>query len=220
MSVTNNRPKKGDCEACDKVDVMLYLEFGNIWMCADCRAEQQAIATSNSKAVIEASRKVDTQIELKQDVFNAATVSFVELQAAITANDEIPANRKDYALMEEVAARIDKLSKVIFEEEAALVAKRNERHALLINAQVVAAKLHISEREKFKQYDVNYKPVTKPVVKSPSKTPKAKWNKAEVVAACNKYPGVPMAQVQSLIVARNMNPEDAAKHMAGLLGLL
>ena len=210
---------KGDCECCTRTDVMLRLsKTGNMMQCEVCREADEATRTINAKNVVEFSRKIDTQIELKQDVFNAATVSFVELQSAIDNNSEIPADKKSYALMQEVAARIDKLSSVIFADEQALVAKRNERHALLVNAQNVAARLHAVEREKFKQYDVNYKPVTPKSVK-PKTVNKKSFDKTAVFEAAKKY-NVPAAQVQSVVTSRNMSPEDAAKHMAQLLGLI
>lgn len=214
--------KKGECESCsmgsDK-PIDLTLEFGNIWLCAECQEKEKATIADNAKNVIAFSKKVDTEIVLKADIYKATTVSFVELQAAIENNPEIPAHRKTYELMTQIAERIDKLSKVIFEEEAALVEKRNERHALLVNAQNVAARLHEKEREKFKQYDVNYKPAA---VKKPTtiKPKKPTFNKAELIEACNKYPGVPMSQVQSIVVSRRMSPMDAAKHMAEILGLI
>lgn len=214
--------RKGECESCsmgsDK-PIDLTLEFGNIWLCAGCQAKEAETIKDNAKHVVELSQKIDTNITLKADIYNAATVSFVELQAAIQANTEIPEHKKSYELMAAIAARINNLSKVIFEDEAALIQKKNERHALLVNAQNVAARLHESERNKFKQYDVNYKPaaVKKPIS---TKIPKAKFNKAELVTACNKYPGVPMSQVQAIVVSRGMNPEAAAKHMAELMGLI
>lgn len=226
MNLTNRKTElKGDCEACERVDMKLTLVTpGNILMCEFCLAINAEAVERNKHAVqvIEDSRKKDAQIELKQDLFNAGTTSFVELQAAIVANSEIPAERKNYAIMEEVAARIELLNTAIFADEAALLAKKNERHALLVNAQNVAAKLHEKEREKFKQYDVNYKPQapksTKPkaiVQKKPAKA----FSMSELKAAAAKY-NVPLARVQQIAVARNISAEDAAKELATALGLL
>jgi len=214
--------KKGDCEVCARTEVSIVLQKnGNIWMCDTCYAQDVALSQQNAHArtVIENARKADASIELKQDLFNAGTVSFVELQAAIENNTEIPADQKNYSVMVEVAARIEKLNVIIFTEEAALLAKKNERHALLVNAQNVAAKLHEKEREKFKQYDVNYKPVTPKSVKPKAVSPKKGFDKTAVFEAAKKY-NVPAAQVQSIVLAKNLSPEDAAKHMATLMGLI
>lgn len=221
--VQTNRQTKGDCESCTRTEQMLTLQQpGNIMMCPFCVADEQAVKERNAHAVqvIESAHKIDAGVVLKADLFNAGTVSFVELQAAIENNAEIPADRKQFAIMTEVAERIEKLNAAIFADEAALLAKKNERHALLVNAQNVAAKLHEAERVKFKQYDINYKPITpksvKPkAVKAPGKT----FDKAALYAAAKKY-GVPAPQVQSIVTAQNKTYDDAAKHLAELMGLI
>jgi hypothetical protein len=217
-----NRKTKGDCETCERVDVELTQMHHNMMMCSDCVAEeQQAIARSKQAAqVVTDARKQDAAIELKQDLFNAGTVSFVELSAAIENNAEIPADRKQFAIMSEVAERIQKLDAVIFAEDEKQLARKNERHALLINAQNVAARLHEKEREQFKQYDVNYKPVTPKSVKPKTvKTTGKKFDKAALYEAAKKY-GVPAPQVQQIVTAQNKSYEDAAKHLATLMGLI
>jgi hypothetical protein len=214
-----NKVSHGDCECCSQTDVELTLRHGDILMCPTC-LEDDLKVVGKAEKVITDSRAQDATIELKQDLFNAGTVAFTELQAAIQANPEIPEAQKNYNLMVEVAARIEKLTAAIFSDEAALTAKKNERHALLVNAQNVAARLHEKEREKFKQYDINYKPVTPKSVKPKTvKTSGKKFSKTELFAAAKKY-NVPAAQVQSISVARNMSVDDAAKHLAGLMGLL
>lgn len=209
----------GDCEVCSATGVVLVLRHGDIQMCPACLAEDIAV-TKNVEKVITDSRAQDATIELKQELFNAGTVAFTELQAAINANGDIPTDRKNFALMTEVAARIEILTAAIFSDEAALLAKKNEKHALLINAQNVAAKLHEAERAKFKEYDVNYKPQTPKSTKPKAvKAPSKKYSKAELVAVSEKY-NLPMAQVQSIVIARNLNPEDAAKYLAKLMGTI
>lgn len=218
---TNRKTVKGDCETCAATDVDLTLMHGNMLMCAACVVEENK-ATKNATQVVIESRTRDAAIELKQDLFNAGTVSFVELQAAIENNAEIPAERKQFAIMTEVAERIKKLDSVIFAEESALLTKKNERHALLVNAQNVAARLHEKEREQFKQYDVNYKPqVVKSVKPKAVKAPTKKFDKAALYAACKKYNVEAFAsQVQGIVVSQNKSYDDAAKHMAELMGLL
>lgn len=222
----NNRKTttKGDCDCCTATNVELTSMHHGMMMCPDCVTKEQDAITRTKGAIqiVESARKNDSTIELKQDLFNAGTVSFVELSAAIENNAEIPADRKQFAIMTEVAERIKRLDAVIFADEAALLSKKNERHALLINAQNVAARLHEKEREQFKQYDVNYKPVVpksvKPkAVKSPSTS--KKFDKTALYEAAKKY-GVPAPQVQSIVTAQHMTYEDAAKHLAGLMGLI
>jgi hypothetical protein len=211
--------KTGECEVCDKVDVKIRLQKnGNIWMCESCFESDVQTQTQNAKVLIQTSRKIDSELVLKADLFEAGTIAFNQMHGAINADSTIPESQKDYALMTEIAARIDKLSAVIFEEESALTAKRNERHALLVNAQTVAARLHAEAREKFKQYNVNYQPKPVRTIK-PKAVPKKKFDKAEVFAAAAKYK-VPAAQVQSIVASRNVSPDEAGQIMAKMLGLL
>ena len=207
----------GDCEFCQRVEVELFSQHGDL-MCAECIALEAVV--SQAKQTIPNSRKVDSTLELKQDLFNAGTVSFIELQAAIENNPEIPADKKNYALVSEIDVRIQKLDEVIFAEEAALIAKKNERHALLINAQNLAAKLHDEERAKFRRYDVTYKPVTPKSPKSPKPVTGKSFEKKLIKEAAEKYK-VPMSGVQSIVVSRNgITPDAAAKELAKILGLL
>jgi hypothetical protein len=127
--------------------------------------------------------------------------------------------------MVEVAARIDKLTAVIFADEEAITAKKNERHALLVNAQNLAAKLHEREREQFKQYDLNYKPVTPKSVKpKPVKAPKPNikaFSMKELRDACAKYNVSQfLSRVQMMAEARKIPAEQAAKELAEMMGLL
>ena len=215
----NTTTATGDCDCCTRTDVKLRLSVkGNMMQCDECRAKDEATRTADAKNLIEFSRKIDTQIVLKADVFEKTAVSFVALQGAVLANGDIPADRKDYVLLEEVSARMKTLTAAIFEQKAALVAMENERNALLHNAQQVAGKLRESDRAKFREFDVNYQPapVKKPKTVKPAK---ASFKKSEVMAAAAKY-GVPAPQVQAIIVSKNMGPDDAAKYMAGLMGLI
>jgi hypothetical protein len=219
--------KVGDCETCIESKQVELTPLNDMWMCITCFTAESEVMERNKQVsvkIIEESRKIDSKIELKQDIFNAATVSFTELAAAIAQNADIPAEKKNYTLATECASRLEILNKAIFEEEAALTAKKNERHAWLINTQNVAARLHEKEREKFKQYEINYKPqpvkkIKPQTVKAPKDKAAKTFDKKALYEACKKY-NVPAAQVQSLIISRNMSAEDAAKHFAELMGLL
>jgi hypothetical protein len=225
MYPKSNKAVIGDCEASHfdglGVNVEITMTHGNMWLCAACLTKENE-ATARSKAaiqVVEDARKKDSQVELKQDLFNAGTVSFIELSAAIEANAEIAPDKKNDAIMAEVANRIEKLTAAIFAEEASLVAKKNERHALLVNAQRIAASLHESEKAKYPQFDINYKPQVKTSSKPKLVKTRKPFDKAALYDAAKKY-GVPAPQVQAIIVAQNKSAEDAAKHLATIMGLL
>lgn len=210
MATTNNRQTTGDCECCDRTDIVVTLMHGNMHMCDECIAREVS-ATAAIKTVDDA-RKVDESIEIKQDVWNAATVPFIELKAAIDNNPTVPADQKDYALVKEASSRIDRMTAAIFAQEAEIMKLKNERHAWLTNVQVAASKLRADIRAQFKQYDVNYQPA--PITKksksaTPVKSPKT-FAKEEVNTAAKKY-NVPASAVQMIILSKNISAEEAAK---------
>lgn len=220
MSTTKRIIGFGDCDCCTKTDVNLYAGMAGMSQCEACLALDQS---AKSVKVIEMSRKVDTLIELKQDVFLAGTVSFAELQSAIQHNDSIPDNQKNYAIVAECDARLQILQKAIFDDEAALVAKKNEYHALRVNAQNVAARLTESERAKYKHFDVNYKPNAptkkEKSIKPVNVTKAPKYSKTELIAASKKY-GIPMQDIQFCAQKRHLSADAAGRELAELMGLL
>jgi len=218
-----NNIRKGDCDCCPKTDVMLTPSLFDIHMmqCDDCAAKEAR--TQAAQQTIDTARKLDDSIELKADIFNAATVSFVELEAAVMNDDAIPADQKNYKVAELADERIKKLNPVIFEAEEALLKLKNERYMWIEQTQKVVAKLRVDHQAKFKQYNMNYKPEA-PSKKVKTVTPagpsrKVTFDKAAVYAAAKKY-GVPAAQVQSIIVSKGLSAEGAAKHFAELMGLI
>jgi len=219
MAITKRIIGFGECDCCTKVEVNLYAGEAGMSQCEECLALD--LSTKSTK-VIEMSRKVDTLIELKQDVFLAGTVSFAELQSAIQNDSTIPDGRKNYAIVEECDSRLKILQKAIFDDEAALVAKKNAYQALRVNAQNVAARLTESERAKYKQFDVSYKP-NAPTKKEKSISPvsqsKPKYNKTELVNASKKY-GIDMRQIQFLAAKKNLTADAAARQIAELMGTL
>ena len=100
--------KLGTCENCDKEKVEIFAAHHNFMMCRECYdKEQEAMKQMNeAQRVIDTSRKIDTSITLKADLFNAQTVAFVELFAAIDANPDIPADQKQLAKTKECEARV------------------------------------------------------------------------------------------------------------------
>ena len=229
MNATDkNGVRIGECEASHfdgkGVDVPVRLVHGDMWLCADCILEEQRAEERSRDAALKVveSRKTDTLLELKQDVFVAGTVPFVELQAAIFANDAIPAEKKWAALVEEADKRYQTLTEVIFAEEAALVAKKNARHALHVNIQQVVSRLKETEKAKYANYNVNYKPVAitkKEKTVKAVKLDKAGYNKSELFDAAKKY-SVPAAQIRAVMVRKNITAENAAKSIAEAMGLI
>jgi len=210
---------KGDCECCEtSKDVVLVVLHG-MAMCPKCLAEQQsAEARQKSVEVIENAHTVDASLELKSDIFNSATVSFIELKAAIDNNPDIPASEKEYALVKEAAIRRGAMNQLIVAKKQELLKAQNEHFAWDKNIKDTVAKLRVEQRKKFEQFDLTYQP--EPTSKKPKKVQAAKgYDRAAVNDAAVKY-GVPTHGIQSILVSRpGMNPDAAAKELAKMLGL-
>jgi hypothetical protein len=166
---------------------------------------------------------IDTKVDLKADIFNAATVDFTQLKASIQADETIPEDKKAEILVQTASERIKHFSKVIFDEEQATMVKRNERAAWSTQIKDFVEGLRTEQREKFKKFDISYSPTVvkaKALTKTPTGPRKKKPAFDTVVCRqmADKY-GVPMHSVQMLATSQNMSIEDAAKKMADLLGV-
>lgn len=224
----NNRMKlSGECEVCGKLDVKVTLMHHNMWMCEDCaKTENEALARdAHAKKVIEESRKVDSNINLKADVFLAKTVPFIELKAAIDNNSEIPADQKDYALFAECANRRKKIQEVIFHKRQELNELEIEERMWLVNAQNTAARVRADfrNRPEFAHLYVEYKPApitkknktTKPA--GPSTSSFTAQDKKELFEAAKKY-NLPSSGIQALKKSRpGKSYDDVAKELASLM---
>jgi hypothetical protein len=188
-------------------------------MCSECYAkEQAAIQVTHT---VEQSRKIDDAIEIKPDIFAAATVSFVELMAAIQHDDTVPTDDKGFALVREADRRIQIMRAVIIEQDQIQLARKNEMHAWLTQTREVASKMRADQREKIKQYDLSYTPTTPKSPKSKPVKTGADISKGELRKAVNeaaaKYQ-VDASVVRMMLLSRHgLTPETAAKELAGLV---
>lgn len=211
--------KIGECETCPSKDIEISLHYGNMWMCAVCWDKEQAFQKVNQSLenqqkrvneYLEKSRAIDSQIETKTDIFNAATIPAVELKTAILNDENIAPKDRDGKYADECMMRFLNLKRAIFEDREALQKKENEMRMWQVQVRTVAHQLSEKYREEFKQLNISYQPVKPKSVKpAAAKTPK-KFQKEEVNTMAAKY-GVPAPAVQMLVVAKNMTPEDAAK---------
>lgn len=211
---------KGECECCDKVDVTVYVTTGNIRMCSDCKEKQDAAVqqAASVNTMIVASRSIDANIQIKTDIFQAATVAAVELKGAIDADEAIPADQKNYIMAQESLKRYQNLQKVIFEERQALLVKENELRMWQTQVQNFAGKLRAEQKEQFRNFDINYQPQTPKSVKpAKAKSVKVTAKAADIIEAAAKY-NVPSSAVAMVANARNLTAEGAAKYLAETLG--
>lgn len=164
----SNFEKTGECEVCDKTEVHITRHYGNMWFCDECWVKEQELTKNNStpeaqaqrvetyKMSVQTSRELDNAVQVRTDLFNAATESIVNLKKMIDENAEIP--NKPYALATELLERFNHFKSVIFEYNEKIVEANNEQKAIQIYLNQMANTLRADEREKLKIADINYKP--------------------------------------------------------------
>jgi len=207
---------RATCECCSNSGICdLYID---ILMCQDClekenshkrQEPERAVAVMNINSIIDNARRIDQTVQVRTDLFNAATVAIVDLKKAIDEDGSI--ENKHFALATELTTRFNHFKKVIFEMSEEIVEKQNQQRAIQSYLNTLSNQLRVEEREKLKLQDINYKPESPKPIKKSAPTVK-KVSKIEIREMANKY-NVPELAVQMLCVAKNLSPEDAAKSL-------
>jgi hypothetical protein len=217
----------GECECCDKVHtdenpVKITVHYGNMWFCDSCW-EKESVATAEIKAnqqtvsvVTNALREaahVDNTVQVRTDLFNAQTVSIINLKAEIDNNPEI--QNKPYVLAEQLMARFEKFKSVIFEYNEKIVEANNAQKAIQVYLNQMANTLRSEEREKLKIADISYQPTkVKPVKPASIKTTGTSKSKKLDKAELRKYAaelGVAEFTLQMVVVAKGCTIPEAAE---------
>jgi Zn-dependent metalloprotease len=174
---------------------------------------QQARVDAMNKAMTE-SRKLDSTIEVRSDLFNAATVSIIDLKKLIDDNPTI--TNKPFALAETLTERFSHFKKVIFDANESIIEATNNQKAIQVYLNNLANSLRAEEREKLKLADINYKPGAVKPVKTVStvKVRKAstKLDKKELDKYAKEL-GVSAFTLQMLCVSQGITPEMAANKL-------
>jgi len=213
----------GECEACNAVGDLFQAPGSSFHLCVvHYQAEVEAINSSKViNGVVAQSLKKIENTQLKADIYNAGTTSFIELYSAIQNDESIPANKKNEVLVQTAEKYINGFSQAIFDLNEQKVAKENERAGWRQATVDFISKLREEEREKYKKFNVSYQPavVTKKAIKS--STPRVKkvttTNLAEAKRMAEKY-GLPYIGIQSLVVSKNISYEEAAILLCGMMG--
>jgi hypothetical protein len=216
MATNKKDEKKGDCDVCERTDVSITLHHGNIWFCEPCWTDEEKKLTANAKELIEQSHKIDEAVQVKSDLFNAATIPAMELRAAIQQNSEIPDDQKEYAFAKESMRRFELERDAVFSQRKELLERENVMKMWQITTQTAAGKLRAELREQFKALNVNYQPPASKITKpGPVKTGK-KLQKEEIYAALKKYEldSVFAPAIQTMVLAKNLTPDQAARHQS------
>lgn len=219
---------EASCDCCDFIGTV-ELVYGNMLMCPSCierekktseenmSPENQAKRVSEMNAQLQKSREIDSAIQTRGDIFNAETLSIVELEKLINENDSI--SNKPYTLAIELTERIKHLQEVSFGHKEALVTIHNQQMAVQLYLNTLSNKLRIEEREKIKLSDISYNPNPVKVSKPKTiKTAKVKFSK-EHIAELRQYAGqlgVTEYTLQNIVISKNMTVKQAAEYLMEL----
>lgn len=211
------------CDCCPNIGPV-ELRYGTMLMCKDCWEKEQNLQKINNtpeaqqgridvlNAAIEASRAQDATIEVRTDIFNAATVAIQELKQAIDGDPNI--TNKPFHLATELKERFEHFQSVIFAKNQEIIEAANQQKAIQAYLNNLANQLRAEEREKLKLQDINYKPGSPKAIKDkPVRTIKTSSSKKLDKAELRKYAaelGISEFTIQMICVSKGITPEAAA----------
>lgn len=194
---------KAECDFCEYVGVVTTTRANEL-ACPDCRAKIE-LGTLNpvNNATVAVAKEVDARIQVRTDLFNAATVAIIDLKKSIDTDESIV--NKPYVLAQTLMERFTHFKQVIFAANETIVDASNNQKAIQVYLNQLANQLRTEEREKLKIADINYQPTSvKPISKpKPIKTTgtSKKIDKAEVRKVCAEL-GIPEMMLQMILVAK------------------
>lgn len=210
------------CDCCPNIGTV-ELRYGTMLMCADCWNKEQAAQLANNtpekqqervdylNVAIEASRAQDATIQVRTDIFNAATVAIMDLKAGIDADPNV--TNKPYALAQELLTRFEHFKAVIFQKNQEIVEAANQQKAVQVYLNNLSNQLRQEEREKLKLSDITYKPAAPKIKTATPKIKTAGTSKKLDKAELRKYAaelGIPEFTLQMLVVSKGLTVEAAA----------
>jgi len=217
---------KAECRICHELTTV-NLAHGQL-MCQKCEdkimttretipgyAEMQDkvkahAATIEINQVLRSARDIDSTIQVRTDLFNAATKSIVEIKAAIDGDENI--TNKPYELAKILRERFDHYKQVVFDAHAVIQEAGNNQKAIQVYLNQMANTLRAEEREKLKIADINYQPTTPKVVK-PHAVKTTGTSKKIDKTTLRKYAselGISEFVLQQVVVSKGVTVEKAA----------
>lgn len=200
------------CEACSNTGPMEL--FMTILMCPSCKEKEEQFQRANKATeqdrvneTLKRSQDIDYGLKVKEDIFNAETVSISDIKKAIDNDDSIL--NKPFVLAELLSNRINNYRKLIQEKRNEIDVANNQQRATQQALQLLASQLRKEELDKIKLNDINYQPSEKapPKVRTVT-TPKKDYNKEEITKWAN-YCNQPIDVVRTIMVAKKMTAEQA-----------
>jgi hypothetical protein len=212
------------CGPCTEQEEKLYAESQkpeNIVQRIAASTEQ-ANKAAELNQVIMAARTTDDTIQVRTDLFNAATVAITDLKKAI--DEDINITNKPYALAEELKRRFEHFRDVIFEMQQKIVEAGNTQKAIQVYLNQLANTLRAEEREKLKIQDLNYQPKSvkpaKPATITTTGTKGKRKGGALDKVELRKFAaelGVAEFTLQMIVVSKGITIPEAAKILKATL---
>lgn len=211
--------ESAECECCPNIGPVS--EYMSMLMCIDCIEKEKSLQNANTNQVsvtnrinqmnefLASSRKIDESIQIRTDLFNAATTSIIELKSVIESDESI--TNKPYALAEELTRRFTHFKQIVFEKTQEIIEAGNQQKAIQIYLNELSNKLRAEEREKLKIADINYKPESIKSIKT--KSIKTNGTKKLDKVELKKYAmelGVSEFTLQMLVISKGITVETAA----------
>lgn len=221
----------GICEVCES-EKLVTVKYGNMKFCDECwlieeRAsnENQSLANqqkrldelnskqAESNQILNEVKKIDSSIQVRTDLFNAATKSIIDIKKAIDSDETI--QNKPYELAKILTERLNHFNTVVFELKNELVEAGTNQRALQTSLNQLANQLRAEEREKLKIADINYKPnpikvPTPRNISTRTTLKKTKIDKKELRVAASQI-GVSEFTLQMIVVQKNISVAEAVK---------
>ena len=203
------------CEACSNTancDI-----FTDMLLCSECIEKEiaaikdhQSLDKQETRLVenelLIKSREIDSSIQTRMDLFNAATISIHELKQAIDSDNSI--ENKHFKLAEVLQERFNHFRDVIFEAKETQIKATNEQRAIQSYFNELSKKLREEERAKFKIQDINYQP-SKPKLTKVKPITRKKFDKVELRKYASEL-GLPEMALQMIVVQKNVSVSEAA----------
>ena len=227
--------ESGQSESCKGKDVKITVHYGNMWFCDECWQKEQAFTKEHmspeaqqqrvdaykdsvESRIIDKSVVIDNSIQVRTDLFNAATVAILDIKKAIDENPEV--TNKPYELASRLKTRFEHFQQVIFDLNEQVIAAGNEQKAIQVYLNQLANSLKAEEREKLKISDINYQPKPQKISKpKPIKTTGTKPQKFDKVALKNaaKELGIAESSIQMMAVSNNCSVEEAVTKIKAMV---
>ncbi len=232
---------KRTCEVCNKEGD--WFKHSGMYMCPECRDKEMALqakslATADKRVAdsktdmlerlantVESSiipidklaeeLPIDETIKVKSEYFNVKTLSIIDMKAQIDADTTIV--NKHFELAARQKTRFLHLRTTLFDIKEIEVTITSEMRGIQQFFNTHVNNLRTKEREKLKLQDLTYQPIaSKPISKS--RKPKApKFDKVEL-ARLAKEIGIPEFTIQTICVAKGIQPQEAADELKKLQG--